>query len=157
MVAKLRNEADFPLIAGPTRVILGRQFLGKGMLGNVAPGQEFSLSLGVDRAVQVKRTLVSLDASKANRSGSKWKTALRYRLEVVNHRQVPVTIALFDQLPLCPEKEIDVKRTEIAPPAKVDDDGIIRWDLKIDSGQRESTDFGFEVKYPVQRKPHNLP
>ncbi len=158
MVAKLRNEEDFPLVAGPTRVILGRQFLGKGTLGNVAPGQEFSLSLGVDRAVQVKRTLVSRDVSKANRRGSKWRTALSYRLEVVNHRLVPVKIALFDQLPLCPDEEVEVKRDDIEPsPAQVDDDGNIRWDLAVASGERVRALFGFEVKYPVERKPSNLP
>ena len=44
--AKVKNESDYPLLAGPANVFLDQSFVTKTSLKSVSPNEEFSCSLG---------------------------------------------------------------------------------------------------------------
>jgi uncharacterized protein (TIGR02231 family) len=155
LVAAVRNASDLPLLAGASRVILGGQFVGRGRIEDVAPGQEFDLALGVDRAVEVERKLV---ARERDASGSRHESRARYRIEVTNHRTEPIRLTLRDRVPLSPDEDVDVRVRDVEPKpaADGDEDGILVWSLDVAPGARETAEFGYEVRYPAGRRPLNL-
>jgi uncharacterized protein (TIGR02231 family) len=155
LIASVRNSSDYPMLAGPSRILLGGNFLGRGEIENVAPGQEFDLSLGVDRAVTVERKVAR---RQDDESGSRHESEIAYALEVANHRDVPVKVTLRDQIPISPDKDVSVRLRKAEPElvSKPDDDGFLEWTQVVPPGDRQTTTFRYEVKYPAGRRPPNL-
>lgn len=155
LVASVRNSSDFPMLPGPTRVLLGGNFVGQGSLGAVAPGQEFDLPLGVDHAVTVERKVVR---RRDDESGSRRESATGLLIEVTNHRRAAVTLTLRDQVPISADEDVQVRVRDVepAPVAKPGAEGLLEWKLEIPAGERREARFGYEVKYPSDRKPRNL-
>jgi uncharacterized protein (TIGR02231 family) len=155
LVASVRNSSELPMLSGVTRVILGGAFLGHGHVDNAAPGERFPLSLGVDRAVTVKREVVR---RRDDRSGSRHESEVALRIAITNGRRVPVTLTLRDQLPVSPDADVAVRVREVEPePAgAASDDGLLEWTLEIPGGGRQDVDFGYLVRYPSDRRPANL-
>jgi uncharacterized protein (TIGR02231 family) len=158
MVASVTNGSELSLLPGDTRVIVGGQFLGKGRVENVAPGQKFSLALGIDRAVTIERKVLKDETGPASHDRSRERREVQYRIEVTNHRSVPVTVTVHDQLPLSPEKDVDVETGRIVPEpiADPDHEGALAWKLELPAGASRQVDFGYEVRYPTDRRPRNL-
>lgn len=46
--AKSKNTSSYPLLAGQTTLYVASSFSGKGLLSEVGPGEDFTVSLGVD-------------------------------------------------------------------------------------------------------------
>ncbi|MGH2571068.1 MAG: mucoidy inhibitor MuiA family protein [bacterium] len=158
MVASVVNGSELPLLPGETRVTFGGQFLGKGAIENVAPGQKFSLALGVDRSVEIERKVLKDETGPASHDRSRERREVQYRIEVTNHRSVPVTVTVHDQLPLSPEKDVDVETRKIVPEPLADPDheGALAWKLELPAGESRQVSFAYEVRYPTNRRPRNL-
>ncbi|MFQ5599816.1 MAG: DUF4139 domain-containing protein [Candidatus Krumholzibacteriia bacterium] len=155
LVAKVENSSELPLLAGPTRVILAGQFLGRGHFDDVAPGEEFTLALGVDPVVEIERQLVKRETDE---SGARHKSKVGYRIAVTNRCDVPVKLTLRDQIPLSPHKDVSVKVKDVQPKLATDPDtdGFLIWDLEVAPGESQETEFGYEIRYPAGRRPMNL-
>ncbi|MBZ0268025.1 DUF4139 domain-containing protein, partial [bacterium] len=155
LVAAVRNGPDFPLLAGTTRILLGGNYLGRGAIRNIAPGEEFDLALGVDAAVTVDRTMVR---RRNDSSGSQWESEVAWDLRVSNHRREPVRVTLRDQLPISPDEDVSVRLRDVTPRTTGDPDidGALEWKLAIPAGEERTASFRYEVKYPSNRRPRNL-
>jgi len=154
LVASVTNASEMPLLEGPSRVILGDQFLGQGRLPDVAPGQEFDLSLGVDQAVTVERRRVKRETENF---GDRARLELGYRTEIRNNRREPIRLELRDQIPLSPDQDVRVRVRDLKPEpdAEPDRDGFVIWSLRIPPGGEETVEAAYEVKYPLDKVPVN--
>ncbi len=158
LVAKVKNASEIPVLAGGTQVFLGAQFLGSGRIEDAPPGQEFDLSLGVDKAVKVERKLVTKERNGAGRPGGTEEYAFLYRTELENRRRVPIEITVRDQFPVSQDDAIDVvqKKPSPQPSTASKEDGTVTWKRSLEPGMKDALEIGFEVHYPSGRPPVGL-
>jgi uncharacterized protein (TIGR02231 family) len=160
LVAKVANEAVYPLLGGEANVFLGPEYIGTSELKYVGPGEMFDLYLGVDEGMSVKRKLLTTEAE---RSTVRWRTGwrnYRYRIEIENHKKGKQTVVILDQIPV--SKEPDIKVTlEKAVPGTVtlpewEKPGALCWKLDVEPGEKKTIEFEFSVSFPKGKEIEGL-
>jgi hypothetical protein len=99
LTAKLINWQELNLIPGETNLFYEGTFLGKSYLDLSTDSDTLSLSLGVDKGITVKRTLLK-DFSNKKFLGSNRTDTRQYEIVVRNNKNVPVNIIVEDQFPI---------------------------------------------------------
>ncbi len=97
--AQVDNSTEALFLAGPANVFAGDEFIGRTHLDQIAPGERFELTLGIDTRVKVKRELAARQVDKTF-IGDKRRLNYGYRIEVENLRPVAETIIVRDHYPL---------------------------------------------------------
>ena len=110
-------------------------------------GDTLNLSLGRDKGVVVKRTLLK-EYSSRKFMGSNRTDTRQYEIVVRNNRQQPISITIEDQFPITTMKEIEIQDRKYDG-AKLDDDTQkLTWQLIVDPKKENKIGFRYEVKYP---------
>lgn len=151
VVAKFANTTDALFLPGAVTAFQGNDYVGMGRVATVAPGDTFELQLGIDPSVKVERKLIEnvTDPQVAGFGPKKSRVTRRYRVIVQNARRIPVTLNLYDRVPVSQNDDIKVERTRpTMEPAETRDDGIQRWELTIPAGERRTVEFGWKVEFP---------
>lgn len=155
--AKVQNETDYPLLSGAASAFVGSDYVGKSYLANVAPGEEFDLSLGIDPGIEVARELVKKMKSKSGFFGNRERIEYSYRIIIENHRDRNCIINTFDQLPISQNEQIVIKEIEVdPPPLSKDEKGILHWRLEFGPAEKKELILSFFVEYPKGTKIRRL-
>ncbi|HEV7781934.1 MAG TPA: DUF4139 domain-containing protein [Chitinophagaceae bacterium] len=150
LTAKIVDWQELNLLPGEANLFFEGTFLGKSMLDMTNAGDTLNLSLGKDKGVVVKRTLLK-DFSSKRFIGSNKTDTRQYEIAVRNNKQQPIHIILEDQFPVSTQKEIEVQDKEYAN-AKLDDDTqTITWQLNVEPKKDNKVSFRYEVKYPKDK------
>lgn len=150
LTAKIIDWQELNLLPGEANLFFEGTFLGKSLLDVANAGDTLNLSLGKDKGVAVKRTLMKEYSSKrfigSNRTDNR-----QYEIVVRNNKQQPISIIIDDQFPISTVKEIEVQSRKYEG-AKLDDDTQqITWQLTVDPKKESKVAFGYEVKYPKDK------
>ncbi len=161
LAGKMKNTSEFPLLAGPVSIFMGGQFTGKGRIDLMPTGAETNLFFGVDDRISVKREPVRDLSGKSGIMNKKQRKRQAWRIVVRNHKKRPVTVRLWDQVPISMDKRITVKLTKSQPsPDGYDnprndpelktarDKGFLHWDLEIGAGRSKTVEFEYYYEYP---------
>lgn len=159
----LDAESDGELLAGPLNVYFAGQYVGKTTLDETRAGERFKLSLGADRNVRVKREKIS-DKVLETRFGTfdRNRTVREqvYRITAENLKQSPATLNIIDSVPVSRTDQVQVKDLTISPEPTEKDytghEGVLRWELALAPGQRQTIDVRFVVVYPKNQTPPEL-
>lgn len=150
LTAKLINWQDMNLIPGETNLFFEGTYLGKSFLDLNAVSDTLSLSLGVDKGIVVKRTLLKEFSNKkffgANRTDYR-----QFEITVQNNKTVPVNIVVEDQFPISPQKEIEVDDLKFEGAKLNEENKVITWNVTTDSKQQKKFMFKYSVKYPKEK------
>lgn len=150
LTAKIADWQELNLLPGEANLFFEGTFLGKSLLDVTKAGDTLNLSLGKDKGVVVKRTLLKEYSSKKFMGSNKTDTR-QYEIVVRNNKQQPVNIIIEDQFPISTQKEIEVQDRKYEG-AKLDDDTQrITWQLTVDSKKENKVGFKYEVKYPKEK------
>lgn len=151
LTAKLINWQDLNLIPGETNLFFEGTFLGKSYLDLSTDSDTLSLSLGVDKGITVKRTLLKEFSSKKFLGGNRTETK-QYEITVRNNKPVPVNIIVEDQFPISTLKEIEIDDLKYDGAKLNDETKIITWTYTIDPKQSKKMGMKYSVKYPKEKK-----
>lgn len=147
--ATAKNSAKFPLLAGPVDVFRSSGYIGTGRLDYVAPGEEFSVSLGSDDDLKVRRVIDERVDTKPKLLGSTRSLAYGYSIDLSNYKDSPETITLVENIPVTQRKEITVNlRDGSTKPDLKDDEGFLKWKVPLKPGETKTVYFGYTVEYP---------
>jgi Domain of unknown function (DUF4139)/N-terminal domain of unknown function (DUF4140) len=150
LTAKLTNWQDLNLIPGETNLFFEGTYLGKSYLDLSSGSDTLSLSLGVDKGIVVKRTMVKEFSNKKFLGGNRTDSR-HFEIIIRNNKTVPVNMIIEDQFPLSPQKEIEVNDMKYEG-AKMDEDTkIITWTYSVESKQQKKVEFKYSVKYPKEK------
>jgi uncharacterized protein (TIGR02231 family) len=150
LTAKIIDWQELNLLPGEANLFFEGTFLGKSLLDVSTAGDTLNLSLGKDKGVVVKRTLIK-DFSSKRFIGSNKTDTRQYEIVVRNNKQQPVTIIVEDQFPISTQKEIEVQDKKYEG-AKLDDDTQrITWQFSVDPKKENKLGFKYEVKYPKEK------
>lgn len=149
--ATVSNSTPFPILAGKVDVFRSSGYIGTGSLDYVATGEEFSVSLGVDEDLKIRRIVDEKVARKPKLLANKSRITHAYDIEVSNYKDTPREITIVENIPVSQRKEIEVSLGEkTTKPTETDDDGFVRWTLKLDPQQTRDIYFTYQIEYPKE-------
>lgn len=147
LTARIADWQELNLLPGEANLFFEGTFLGKSTLDVTNAGDTLNLSLGRDKGVVVKRTLLKEYSSRKFMGSNKTDTR-QYEIVVRNNKQQPISITIDDQFPITTLKEIEIQDRKYDG-AKLDDDTQkLTWQLTIDPKKESKIGFRYEVKYP---------
>lgn len=157
------GKPDRALLAGRLNLHFGGRFVGSTRFDERKAGQEMLLNLGADRGVRVSREkrndkVTETFFNMMDRSNP--AREFRYWITVENLKEQPVRVRLLEALPISRSDKIQVKIEEVEPaPTEKDfqgQQGVMMWDLEVESGKTREIDVQFEVKHPRDLQPVGL-
>jgi len=151
LTAKITNWQDLNLIPGETNLFFEGTFLGKSYLDLATGSDTLSLSLGIDKGITVKRTLLK-EFSNKKFLGNNRTDSRQFEIVVRNNKNVPVNIIVDDQFPISTLKEIEVDDLKYEEAKLNEETKIITWNFAIDPKQSKKMEMKYSVKYPKEKK-----
>ncbi len=147
--AKVKNASTAAYLPGPLNVFLGGDFLGKATMEPAGPGQEFTLSLGADDRIRIKRERVH-EKTKDAFFSKKIILSNAFRITVENFTGARQSITVIDQIPVSQDASIEVKEFVSAPKPteKTEEKGELRWKVELDHGKKQIIEFSYEIVFP---------
>lgn len=159
LTARVENETEYPFLPGDANVFLDGNFVAVSKLKQVAPTEEFSLSLGIDENLRVEHRLVKEFDKEGGNLFSK-KTLVKifeYETKIRNFKKTAEEITMWDQLPISQSEQLKVQLLE--PPYKEDteelkkvEDEKLKWLVRLKPGEERVIPFRYAVEVPVELK-----
>lgn len=140
----MKNASGYQVLPGTARVFMGGDFIGETPMPAVAPGSEFKVSFGPDRAVRATREVVSKLTGNAGLFGGSAATTWKYRVRIDNGTGRDIRVELLDRRPVSRNDRIEVRLADLSVPLCSDAEyatgpqkaGILRWDLAVPAAAR---------------------
>lgn len=156
--AKVKNNTEFPLLAGQLSAFVDGAFIAESFLEQTMPGEAFDLALGVDEAITVERTLINRFVEKTGFTNSGIRVTYEVKIELTNTKPIPVTLRLSEPLPVSRHEKIlvkliepaarDIGDTDSAKPFQRDDEGILTWTGTLTAGASRDVTLKFSIEHP---------
>ena len=148
LAAEMKNPSQRVLPGGQAALFVGDDPAGNADLNVVAPGEPFTLPLGVDRSIKAVRN-VTLTQSEKGFIGKDDVGEYLVTTEVANPYDAPVVVRIFDQWPLRGNDKVEVKLVSTEPLAKSDEKkGSLEWGITIQPHQTTKVTFRYTIKRP---------
>lgn len=151
VAARFPNATEALFLAGEVYAYQGADFVGRGRVATVAPGDTFEVQLGADPSIEVRREEVErrVDPSTGFGGGGRVRHLRKARIVLENHRRAAVTLDVLDRYPVSRNDEIRVERDRPSlAPAETRDDGVVRWEVTLAPGEKRTIEFGYRVEHP---------
>ncbi len=147
-VAELVNSAPFPLLPGPVLLFRRGAYLGTNPLERVPQGGKFHLSFGLEEGIKVKR--IVLDEIKRDTGLFKNNQRFHYSYRYEFESSAKVLVEVTEQVPVSELDDVQVEIEDRTTPGyeRVPLDGILRWKLSLDAGEKTQLDLAFHVDVP---------
>jgi uncharacterized protein (TIGR02231 family) len=152
------NDTSFPLLGGQAQVYVDGDFVGNTVLENIAPGESFDLSLGIDEGIRVKHELVQKIKHPAGILGKNARTDYVFKITVENYKSDAVVCKIIDQVPRSQHALLAVRDVELIPePGEWNrETGQLTWLLALEPAQTREISISFVVSYPGGTQPFGL-
>jgi uncharacterized protein (TIGR02231 family) len=151
LMAHIVGWQELELIPGPTNVYFAGAYVGMSEIDTRNISDTLSLSFGRDNKVVVMRKLKQEMSTKKVIGGSK-KESYLYEIAVRNNRSTPITIDVFDQVPISRSSDITVTIDNLSGRTQDSETGEVKWSLVIQPNEVKNVEIGYTVKYPKDAK-----
>jgi uncharacterized protein (TIGR02231 family) len=155
LLAEIADWQNLDLLPGDANIIMDDTYIGKSIIDPNTTADTLNLSLGRDKRVAVKRSLVK-EQSSLKTSGSNTRQVFTYEILVKNNKITDVNLLLKDQFPLSTIKEVEVKLEDGSDAMVNIETGVLTWKLELKPGESKKVRFSYSVKYPKDKKIVNL-
>jgi uncharacterized protein (TIGR02231 family) len=154
---ELTNASSYQLLPGPASIFFGQDYIGPTHLAGVAPQGRFDVHFGIDQSVKATRTLLSRKTSSTGLFKDGVKTRSDYRIEIDNGAGKPITLELWDRMPVSRSDKIKIELKDLTVPLAQDDEyaktsqpqGLLKWMLNVPAdaqgNQAKVVAFAIEV------------
>jgi len=153
LTALINDWQELNLQPGEASLFFEGTYLGQSFLDVINAGDTLKLSLGKDKGVVVKRTLLKEFSTRKFLGGSNTDSR-QYEISIRNNKQLPVNLTIEDQFPVSTEKEIEIKDRKYEGARLDDDSQKLTWQLHIEPKKEISLRMGYDVKYPKEKTIH---
>ncbi len=159
---KAKNTSEWTLLPGQASVFLGADYLGLAQLDAVQVGQEFTLHLGADPMLTVKRTQTEDMSKGPGFLSSRAEKIEGWRVHFENHGAVTkaqdgsVEVIVREVLPRSNDERIDVELSKCEPKESKDErwkqdlseKGIHTWVLRVPKDSSTDLVWQATITYP---------
>jgi hypothetical protein len=151
LTAKVIDWQELNLQPGEANLFFEGTYLGQSFLDVLNAGDTLKLSLGKDKGVVAKRTLLKEFSSKKFLGNNKTDTR-QYEITVRNNKSQPINIIIEDQFPISTQKDIEVQDKKYDGAKLNDDNQKLTWTLNMEPKKESKLNFRYEVKYPKEKR-----
>jgi uncharacterized protein (TIGR02231 family) len=155
LLAEVADWQNLDLLPGDANIIMDDTYIGKSLIDPNTTADTLNLSLGRDKRVAVKRSLIK-ELSSLKTSGKESKQVFTYEILVKNNKLTDVNLLLKDQYPLSNIKEITVTLDDGSTATVNAETGVLTWKIDLKPGESKKVRFSYTVKYPKDLKIVNL-
>ncbi|MEL7542780.1 MAG: mucoidy inhibitor MuiA family protein [Pseudomonadota bacterium] len=143
------------LLPGAVSLFRDGVFVGRGRLPVLVSGETHELGFGEDDRVRVTRATLSEQTGESGILSTTKTDTRRYRTTITNAHVRPVSIRVFDQLPVAADDAIEVTlASDTTSPTERDHEdkpGILVWDFNLPPGAERVINFGYDMAWPDGR------
>ncbi len=143
-----KNPFPYPITSGIANIYIDTRFVNKvSFKKQMLPGDDINLSFGIDESVKVERKLLKRFTEYTGVISKGKRINYEYEIKIANGKKTEINLNLKDQFPVSRNEKIKVIR-ELPKEgeAKIGEDGIINWELKLNPGEKKI----FKVKFSVE-------
>jgi uncharacterized protein (TIGR02231 family) len=155
LLAEVVDWQNLDLLPGDANIIMDDTYIGKSVIDPNTTADTLNLSLGKDKRLAVKRSLVK-ELSSLKTSGGNNRQNFTYEVIVKNNKLTDVNLLLKDQYPLSTIKEVEVKLEDGDEAMVNGETGVLIWKINLKPGESKKVRFSYSVKYPKDKKIINL-
>lgn len=155
LLAEVVDWQNLDLLPGDANIIMDDTYIGKSLIDPNTTADTLNLSLGKDKRLAVKRSLVK-ELSGLKTSGGSSRQNFTYEVIVKNNKLTDVNLLLKDQYPLSTIKEVEVKLEDNGGAMVNEETGVLTWKISLKPGESKKVRFSYSVKYPKDKKILNL-
>jgi hypothetical protein len=120
----------------------------------VAPGETFTLPLGLDRALKPVRNVRVTTTEKGVINKDEVNEYV-VTTEVANPYRSPLALSLYDQIPLAGDRNVEVKLVKSEPAAQIDNvKGELAWRVTVPPSGKTAVTFVYTLKRPKGYRLH---
>ena len=152
--ANFKNPFAFPLLHGHMNVFLNERLVSAvAQKMTILPDEEMSLSLGVDEGITIERKLQKKFTEYAGVFSKDTKVKYEFTIDIANGKGREIVLDLMDQFPVSRNEKIKVETD--APKkdeAKIAEDGLITWNLRLAPHEKKTLNIKFSVEHPKDLK-----
>jgi hypothetical protein len=156
LVAEIKNPSEQPLPSGSANLFVGEDPAGTAQIKLIASGEQFTLPLGLDRAIRAVRNVRLVQTESGFILGKEEITEYVVTIELANPYSMPVPITVVEQVPVTDDKNVQVKLLKTAPEVAKKDDvkGSLEWKLTLPAGGKSVVSFNYTLKRPKSWRLH---
>lgn len=150
---KIKNNTEFPIRAGRTKIFLDGAFVANSTVDTVSPGEEFWTFLGIDESISIEYKFVEKQIKEAGMFKPNNKITYHFETKIHNKKNIPVEIVVWDQLPISQDKNLKISLikpdySKDTDSLKKNDDDFYEWLKRVDPGEETLIVFKYRVEYP---------
>ena len=150
LTAQITGWDKLNLLNGVARIYFEGTFVGESRVSLAEAKDTLSLSLGRDKRIIAKREQIE-DVNSRKSLGSNQREGRAYRISLRNTRQEPVTLTLYDQIPVSTDSRIEVSLTDAGGAELNSETGKLTYRLTLQPNESRALTFRYELKYPKGR------
>ncbi len=150
LLAKITGWDKYNLLSGNLNIFFEGTFVGKSYLETRTTSDTLDISLGRDKNVVVKRTLLK-DFSDKKIIGLNKKETRAYEISIRNKKKSEIEVDIEDQIPLTTSNEMEIETLETSGAKYDKEKGLLTWNLKVATGEEKKFRFSYSVKYPKDK------
>jgi len=149
VVAEISDWEKLGLLSGKANLTYDGTYVGETTINASSTQEKFSLTLGTDKRVTVKRELLTQFSSKKT-FGNDIKQEFAYKITVRNNQSKTISMVVKDQYPISTQKNINVELSKetTAPTFNNEDVGVLSWEFELKPGETREFRNAYSVKYP---------
>ncbi|MBL7726759.1 MAG: DUF4139 domain-containing protein, partial [Dinghuibacter sp.] len=155
LLAEIPDWQNLDLLPGDANIIMDDTYIGRSTIDPNTTADTLNLSLGKDKRLVVKRSLVK-EQSSLKTSGASTKQVFTYEILVKNNKLTDVNLVLKDQFPISNINEVVVTLDDDGAASLNKETGVLTWKLEVKPGESKKVRFSYTVKYPKDKKIVNL-
>ena len=164
LAAYVKNSSDLPFLGGSLNVFLDDTFVAVSRLATTMPGEKFTLNLGADEGISIKRKIVSRFTEDTGFTTRSTRTTYDILVTVTNNKRTSERIVVKDAAPLPRDEKIIVKllapaerdllkpEDAAAQPPRVgtarDAEGKLTWRFDLKPGEKRELPLRFSIEHP---------
>lgn len=150
LLAKVTGFESLNMLPGELNLFFENTYVGKSNYNGVVVMDTVDFSLGQDKGISIKREKMK-DFSSKKLIGTNQRQSIGFLISVRNNKNIPVTINLFEQLPLSTNKEIEIEKVELSSAQVNEITGAVLWKIQLKPGESKQVKFVYAVKYPKDK------
>jgi uncharacterized protein (TIGR02231 family) len=147
LLANIKNWQSLNLLLTEANIYFQDNYIGKTTINPNYTSSTFSVSLGVDERIIVKRRLLDNLRSTKLLSSKKVEN-YAYEISVKNNRAEDIAMEILDQIPITQNNKIELINVE-SNEGKLDKNtGSVLWKVNLKEGENKKIMLSYQLKYP---------
>lgn len=152
LLAKITDWENMNIIPGRARIYLDNSFAGEMFLDAFTDEDTLKVSLGTDKSIALTRKKIKEKIKTKFLDGEKVETRT-IEILVKNMKNRTVEIEVEDQIPIVlGTEEIKVVLIDGDGATLNEENGSLKWKVKLKAKKREKIKFTYEIRYPKNKR-----